>query len=90
MRDNISDDLKNFSKVWHMDWQGCDLIERIPGKQDGVPLVKGTRIPADQLVEEYELGSPVEEIADNYPSVTRDQIRGLIAFAGKPKSQPVL
>jgi uncharacterized protein (DUF433 family) len=73
-----------------MDWRGCDLIEQIPGKQDGVPLIKGTRIPADQLVEEYELGSPVDEIAGNYPSVPRDQIQALIAFAEKPKLQPVL
>ena len=69
-----------------MDWQGCDLVERIPGKQDGVPLVKGTRIPAEQLVEEYELGSPIEEIAENYPSVTRDQIKSVIAFAEILKS----
>jgi len=72
-----------------MDWQGCDLVETIPGKQDGVPLVKGTRIPAQQIVEEYELGSPLEEIAENYPSITRKTICALISFADKLNSQPV-
>jgi uncharacterized protein (DUF433 family) len=72
-----------------MDWNECPLIERIPGKQDGVPLVKGTRIPADQVVSEYELGSPIDEIAENYPSITRDKIQRLIAFAESHKSQPV-
>lgn len=74
---------------WEMDWTNCPLTETIPGKQGGVPLVKGTRIPADQVVEEFELGSPVEEIAENYPSITRDQIKTLIAYAEKHKSQPV-
>jgi uncharacterized protein (DUF433 family) len=54
-----------------LDWQDCDLVEIVPGKQSGVPLVKGTRIPAQQIVEESEWGSPVEEIAENYPSITR-------------------
>ena len=72
-----------------MDWSDCELVERIPGKQGGVPLVKGTRIPADQIVEEHELGSPIEEIVENYPSLTRDKICRLIAFAER-KSQLVL
>jgi uncharacterized protein (DUF433 family) len=72
-----------------VDFRDCDFIEVVPGKQGGVPLVKGTRIPAAQIVEEYELGSPVEEIAENYPSITRDQISSLLAYAERHKSQPV-
>jgi uncharacterized protein (DUF433 family) len=72
-----------------MDWKQCELVEVIEGKQGGVPLVKGTRIPADQIIEEAELGSPIEEIAENYPSLTREKIHSLIAYADKHKSQPV-
>jgi len=64
-------------------WEDCDLVEVIAGKQGGVPLVKGTRIPAEQIVEESELGSPQEEIAENYPSVGRERIAALIAYAGR-------
>ena len=73
-----------------LDWQDCDLVEIVPGKQSGVPLVKGTRIPAQQIVEESELGSPVEEIAENYPSITRDQITALLVYANKRNPQPIL
>jgi uncharacterized protein (DUF433 family) len=45
-----------------------------------VPLVKGTRIPADQIVEELELDSTIDEIGENYPSITRGQVTRLIAF----------
>ena len=64
-----------------MDWARCDLVEQVPGKVSGRPVVKGTRILADQIIEEAELGSPVEEIAENYPSLTVPTIRKLLAFA---------
>jgi uncharacterized protein (DUF433 family) len=71
-------------------WTGCDLVERIAGKQDGVPRVKSTRIPAQQIVEEFSFGSSITEIARNYPSLTRDQIKGLIAFDKEHQPQPAL
>lgn len=70
-------------------WAECDLVERIEGKQAGVPVVKGTRIPADQIIEEAALGSRVEEIAENYRSLTREKIRRLLAYAERHKAQPV-
>jgi len=73
-----------------LNWHDCDLVEIVPGKQSGVPLVKGTRIPAQQIVEESELGSPVEEIAENYPSIRRDQITALLVYANKRSPQPIL
>ena len=51
-------------------------------------MVKGTRIPADQIVEEFRLGSTVSEIMENYPSLTRKQIEELIAFDRPHQPQP--
>jgi uncharacterized protein (DUF433 family) len=64
-----------------MDWSGCELVEVIPGKVSGVPLVVGTRIPADLIVGDYELGSTIEEIEAGYPSLSRETIKSLIAYA---------
>ena len=64
-----------------MDWTGCELVEVIPGKVSGRPLVKGTRIPADVIVENFEAGSPVEEIEENYPSLSLATICSLLSFA---------
>ena len=52
-----------------MDWDDCRLVERVTGKVSGQPVVKGTRILADTIVEDYDLGSTVEEIQENYPSL---------------------
>jgi uncharacterized protein (DUF433 family) len=72
-----------------MDWSGCDLVEVIPGKHSGDPLIKGTRIPADAIVSNFEAGSPLEEIAENYPSASMETIRALIAFAKARRMQLV-
>ena len=65
----------------YVDWTGCDLVERIPGKVSGRPLVRGTRILADTIVQDFELGSPLEEIQENYPDLPLATIQQLIAFA---------
>ena len=71
-----------------MDWTGCDLVECVPGKVSGRPVVKGTRILADQIVEDAELGSSVEEIAENYPSLPIEKIKKLLAFAHSHQALP--
>ena len=70
-----------------MDWTGCDLVEVIPGKVSGVPLVVGTRIPADIIPDDFDLGSPIEEIEESYPSLSRETIEALIAFAHSRREQ---
>jgi uncharacterized protein (DUF433 family) len=66
----------------HMDWSDCPDVERIPGKVSGRPIVKGTRILADAVVENAEAGFTPEEIAqDIYPGMTAGQARRIIAYA---------
>ena len=54
----------------YIDWTGCELVERVPGKVSGRPIVRGTRILADTIVQDAELGSPLEEIHENYPDLS--------------------
>jgi uncharacterized protein (DUF433 family) len=72
-----------------MDWSECDLVEVIAGKHSGDPLIKGTRIPADAIVSNFEAGSPLEEIAENYPSASMETIKALIAYASARRMQLV-
>lgn len=64
-----------------MDWKGCELVEVIPDKVSGRPLVRGTRIPADVIVNNFDSGSPLAEIHENYPSLSLATIEALISFA---------
>jgi uncharacterized protein (DUF433 family) len=68
-----------------VDWSDCDLVERNPMKLSGVPIVKHTRVQADSIVENYESGSPVDEIADNF-SISEDIIRELLELAAPQRN----
>ena len=63
-----------------MDWTNCPLVEVIPGKVSGVPLLKGTRLPAATILENYAGGSPVAEIAENF-DVPEKTIQELLSYA---------
>jgi uncharacterized protein (DUF433 family) len=61
-------------------------VEVIPGKVSGAPLLKGTRLPVDAIISNYDSGSPIEEIAENYPSASISVIKTLIAYAESQRS----
>jgi len=67
-----------------MDWSGFPLVEVVPGKVSGVPILKHSRVQADSIVENFESGSPVEEIADNF-DIPEDTIRAVLSYAIKKK-----
>ena len=64
-----------------IDWTACELIEQIPGKVSGRPIVRGTRILPDAIVDSYDLGETVEELREGFPSLSVGQIKRLIEFA---------
>ncbi len=66
-------------------WQECPLVESVADRMHGVPVIKGTRMPADDVVDNYESGSPVNEIAENFGLKLQD-VRTILryAFTHKP------
>lgn len=72
-----------------LDWLACELIEQVPGKVSGRPVVRGTRILPDAIVNSYDAGETLDEIHENYPGLTLSQIKRLIAFAHSKRDQPV-
>ena len=70
-----------------IDWMQCELIERIPGKVSGRPIVRGTRILPDAIVDSYDLGDSLEEIYAGFPTLSLAQIKRLIEFAHAQRGQ---
>jgi uncharacterized protein (DUF433 family) len=70
------------TKKTGIDWSGCEVVEVIPGKVSGVPILKGTRVQADSIVENYEGGSPVEEISENF-DIPETTIQEVLTFAAR-------
>ena len=69
-----------------VDWSDCPIVEVVPGKVTGVPILKGTRVQADSIVENFESGSPVAEIAHNF-GIPEATIRELLTFAARQQTR---
>ena len=70
-----------------IDWTTCELIECVPGKVSGRPVVRGTRILPDAIVGSYDLGETIDELREGFPSLSISQIERLIEFAHAQRGQ---
>ena len=62
-----------------MDWSGCDVVEVVPDKVSGVPLIRHTRVPVDLVIASSDGGETVEEIAYNY-DLKPEEIRTVLSY----------
>ncbi len=69
-----------------VDWSDCPIVEVVPGKVSGVPILKGTRVQADSIVENFDGGSPVAEISANF-GIPETTIRELLTFAARQQTR---
>ena len=63
-----------------------NLPERIvvnPGIMLGKPVVKGTRITVESILEKLSTGATIEELLDAHPRLTRESIQAAIEYAAK-------
>jgi uncharacterized protein (DUF433 family) len=62
-----------------MDWR--DHIHSKAGVLGGKPVIKGTRISVELILEFYADGGTMEDVLDAYPHITEEQVRAALAFA---------
>ena len=78
--------MADLASLIEIDWMQCELIECVPGKVSGKPVVRGTRILPDAIVGSYRLGETIEELHQGFPSLSIAEIERLIEFAEKERS----
>lgn len=71
-----------------MDWTHCGAVDRNPGKLGGAWCFRGTRLPVASLFEHLDQGSTIDEFLEWFPSVTREQVHDVIAFAKSSLESP--
>lgn len=62
----------------------ADLLSRIvvdPEVMLGKPVIRGTRITVEILLEKLAAGIAVDEILVDYPSLTREDVMAALAYA---------
>lgn len=63
-----------------------DLLERItfdPEIRSGKPVIRGTRITVLDVLEYMAGGMSSQEILDDFPDLTADDLRAVLAFAAE-------
>jgi uncharacterized protein (DUF433 family) len=63
-----------------VDWSQCPLVEIKPGVQSGDPVLIGTRMPVNAIVDNFDYGVSVAEIAEQF-EVPRGCIAAILAYA---------
>jgi uncharacterized protein (DUF433 family) len=60
---------------------GHELIECNPSVMMGKPVIKGTRITVELILEKLEAGETIDQIHDAHPRLTREAVLAAIGFA---------
>ncbi len=63
-----------------------NLLEKIiidPKIMVGKPIIKGTRITVQLILDMLSQGIPVDEILQDYPHITQEDIMACLVFASK-------
>lgn len=78
-----------------IDWSDCPLVEIIPGKVSGAPLLKGTRLPVEAITGNYDAfldeglspDAAIAETLDCYPEVTSETVSGILRYCAAHRFQ---
>ncbi len=63
-----------------IDWSECPLVEIKPGVQRGTPVLRGTRMPVHVIVDNFDYGVSVAEIAEQF-EIPAQQVEAIITYA---------
>ena len=63
-----------------LDWSECPHVETDPLRVSGRPVIKDTRMPADDILANYEYEVSVEEIAEQF-GIEAETIRDVLSYA---------
>jgi uncharacterized protein (DUF433 family) len=71
-----------------VDWSECPLVEVVPGKVSGAPVLKDTRLPVEAVTGNYDAfraeglshDAAIAETQDCYPEISLEAIQALLDY----------
>ena len=60
----------------------AECVEKDPSRLGGEPVFRGTRVPVKSLFDHLRAGDSLEIFLDDFPGVTREQVRTVLDVAG--------
>jgi len=70
-----------------LDWSQCPAVESVPGKLSGAWVLKDTRMPASAIFKNFEAGSDIDEIVEQF-HLKREQVEAVLEFAARSLDTP--
>ena len=68
--------------------QGTTPIIRDPAVLGGKPIIAGTRISVQLILEKLRDGWTLDDLLSDYPQLTREQVAAALAYAAEAMSTP--
>jgi len=63
-----------------IDWSECPLVEVNPRVQSGAPVLRGTRMPVNAIVDNFDYGMSVAEISEQF-EIPQDSVQAILSYA---------
>jgi uncharacterized protein (DUF433 family) len=63
-----------------IDWSECPLVETKAGVQSGAPVLRGTRMPVSAIIDNYDYGVSIAEIAEQF-EIPAARIEDIVTYA---------
>jgi uncharacterized protein (DUF433 family) len=71
----------NFEQEVHVNWE--EHIHSDPAILVGKPVVRGTRLAVEFILELFAAGWTPEQVLESYPTLTEDGLRAVFAYAAE-------
>lgn len=71
-----------------MNWR--EHVHSDPEILTGKPVVRGTRVAADFVLELFAAGWTHEQVLESYPQLTPEALRAVLAFAAEAAADPAV
>jgi uncharacterized protein (DUF433 family) len=69
-------------KTEAVDWSKCDDVESVPGRVSGAWVIKGTRVPAQAIIDNAKAGFTAEQlVTEIFEGVPVERVRAVLRFA---------
>jgi uncharacterized protein (DUF433 family) len=63
-----------------IDWSECPLVEIKLEVQSGAPVLRGTRMPVSAIVDNFDYGLSVAEIAEQF-EISPERVEAIVTYA---------
>jgi uncharacterized protein (DUF433 family) len=63
-----------------VDWSQCPLVEVNPNVHSGAPVLRGTRMPVNAIVDNFDYGLSVAEISEQF-ELPQDRVQAILTYA---------